>query len=243
MTESAGGAALRVLIVDDEPLARMRLAALVSQCDGAQVVGEAGDGEAALEAVAELSPDVLLLDINMPGLEGTAVARRLGGRTQPQVVFCTAYENHAVTAFELGAVDYLLKPVRLDRLREALARAGRRLEATPREAPGYLHARQRGEEVRIALDEVIALQAEDKYVVVLHSGGELLIEDSLRQLEEAYPDQLIRLHRSCLVPRTRLVGLKTLADGRTLARLTGSELQPEISRRNLPAVRRLLRMG
>lgn len=243
MTESAGGAALRVLIVDDEPLARMRLAALVSQCDGAQVVGEAGDGEAALEAVAELSPDVLLLDINMPGLEGTAVARRLGGRMQPQVVFCTAYENHAVTAFELGAVDYLLKPVRLDRLREALARAGRRLEATPREAPGYLHARQRGEEVRIALDEVIALQAEDKYVVVLHSGGELLIEDSLRQLEEAYPDQLIRLHRSCLVPRTRLVGLKTLADGRTLARLTGSELQPEISRRNLPAVRRLLRMG
>lgn len=234
---------MRVLVVDDEPLARMRLAALVGQCEGAEVVGQVGDGEAALAAVAELSPDLLLLDINMPGLDGTALARRLGGRTQPLVVFCTAYENHAITAFELGAIDYLLKPVRLERLREALARAGRRLEASPRETPGYLHARQRGEEVRIALDEVIALQAEDKYVVVLHGGGELLIEDSLKQLEDTYPELLIRLHRSCLVPRARLVGLKTLADGRTLARLAGSELQPEVSRRNLPAVRRLLRMG
>lgn len=234
---------MRVLIVDDEPLARMRLAALVGQCEGAEVVGQAGDGEAALAAIGELSPDVLLLDINMPGLDGTALARRLGHRVGPHVVFCTAYENHAVTAFELGAVDYLLKPVRLDRLREALARAGRRREAAPKRAPGYLHARQRGEEVRIALDEVIALQAEDKYVAVLHGGGELLIEESLRQLEEAYPDQLIRLHRSCLVPQSRLVGLKTLGDGRTLARLAGSELQPEVSRRNLPAVRRLLRMG
>ncbi|AND70324.1 lytTR family transcriptional regulator [Dyella thiooxydans] len=234
---------MRVLIVDDEPLARMRLAALVGQCEGAEVVGQAGDGEAALAAIGELSPDVLLLDINMPGLDGTALARRLGHRAGPQVVFCTAYENHAVTAFELGAVDYLLKPVRLDRLREALARAAQRREAAPKRAPGYLHARQRGEEVRIALDEVIALQAEDKYVAVLHRGGELLIEESLRQLEEAYPDQLIRLHRSCLVPQARLVGLKTLGDGRTLARLAGSELQPEVSRRNLPAVRRLLRMG
>ncbi|MBU6246198.1 MAG: LytTR family DNA-binding domain-containing protein [Xanthomonadaceae bacterium] len=233
---------MRVLIVDDEPLARMRLAALAGQCEGVEIVGEAGDGEAALGAVATLAPDVLLLDINMPGLDGTALARRLGGRVQ--VVFCTAYENHAVTAFELGAADYLLKPVRLDRLRAALARAAQRLGAAAREAaPGYLHARQRGEEVRIALDEVIALQAEDKYVVVLHAGGELLIEDSLRQLEEAYPEQLVRLHRRCLVPRTRLVGLKTLADGRSLARLFGSALQPEVSRRNLAAVRRLLRMG
>ncbi|HEU4670718.1 MAG TPA: LytTR family DNA-binding domain-containing protein [Dyella sp.] len=235
---------MRVLIVDDEPLARMRLAALVGQCEGTEVVGQAGDGDAALAAIAGLAPDVLLLDINMPGLDGTTLARRLGNRPGPQVVFCTAYENHAVTAFELGAVDYLLKPVRLDRLREALARAGRRLESAPKEtASAYLHARQRGEEVRIALDQVIALQAEDKYVVVLHGGGELLIEDSLKQLEEAYPEQLVRLHRSCLVPQARLVGLKTLADGRTLARLAGSELQPEVSRRNLPAVRRLLRMG
>jgi two-component system response regulator AlgR len=234
---------MRVLIVDDEPLARMRLAALLGECDGIEVVGSVGDGEAALAAIGELAPDLLLLDINMPGLDGTALARRLGARARPQVVFCTAYENHAIEAFELGAVDYLLKPVRLERLREALQRAARRLDAAPRERSGYLHGRLRGEQVRIALDEVILLQADEKYVTVQHTGGELLIEESLRQLEDTYPQQLVRLHRNCLVPHTRLVGLKTLADGRTLARLAGTEQQPEVSRRNLPALRKLLRMS
>jgi len=234
---------MRVLIVDDEPLARARMAALLGECAGVEVVGNVGDGEAALAALGELQPDALLLDINMPGLDGVALAQRLAGRARPQVIFCTAYEAHALKAFELGAADYLLKPVRLDRLREALQRAQRRLADAPREPVAYLHGRLRGEQVRIALDEVICLLAEEKYVVVQHRRGELLIEDSLRQLEEAYPDQLIRLHRNCLVPPPRLLGLKTLTDGRVLARLDGSELNPEISRRNLPAVRKLLRLG
>jgi len=234
---------MRVLIVDDEPLARARMAALLGECAGVEIVGNVGDGEAALAALGELQPDALLLDINMPGLDGVALAQRLAGRARPQVIFCTAYEGHALKAFELGAADYLLKPVRLDRLREALQRAQRRLADAPREPVAYLHGRLRGEQVRIALDEVICLLAEEKYVVVQHRRGELLIEDSLRQLEEAYPDQLIRLHRNCLVPPPRLLGLKTLADGRVLARLDGSELSPEISRRNLPAVRKLLRLG
>jgi two-component system response regulator AlgR len=207
------------------------------------VVGSVGDGEAALAALDELQPDALLLDINMPGTDGVALAQRLAGRARPQVIFCTAYEAHALKAFELGAVDYLLKPVRIERLRDALQRAQRRLADVPREPAAYLHGRLRGEQVRIALDEVICLLAEEKYVVVQHRRGELLIEDSLRQLEETYPDQLIRLHRNCLVPPPRLLGLKTLADGRVLARLDGSELNPEISRRNLPAVRKLLRLG
>jgi len=143
----------------------------------------------------------------------------------------------------LGAVDYLLKPVRLERLRDALQRAQLRLVDHPREPAAYLYGRMRGEQVRIALDEVICLLAEEKYVVVQHRRGELLIEESLRQLEESYPDQLIRLHRNCLVPPARLLGLKTLADGRVLARIDGTELSPEISRRNLPTVRRLLRLG
>jgi two-component system response regulator AlgR len=234
---------MRVLIVDDEPLARARLAALLGECAGCSVAGSVGDGEAALTAIAEGQPDVLLLDINMPGLDGTALARRLAGRSRPQVVFCTAYENHAIHAFELGAVDYLLKPVRLERLRDALERARQRLAASAAEPPSYLRARVRGEQVRIALSEVICLLAEEKYVAVRHQHGELLIEESLRQLEEAYPDQLIRLHRNCLVPPARLLGLKTLADGSVLARLAGTDLQPEVSRRNLPAVRKLLRMG
>lgn len=234
---------MRVLIVDDEPLARMRLAALLGECGDAEVVGSVGDGEAALMAIGELQPDLLLLDINMPGLDGTALARRLGNRGRPQVVFCTAYEGHALEAFDLGAVDYLLKPVRLERLREALLRAQRRLGTAPRETAGYLHGRLRGEQVRIALDEVICLLAEEKYVVVQHAGGELLIEESLRQLEDAYPEQLIRLHRNCLVPQARLLGLKTTADGRAMARLAGTDMQPEVSRRNLPSLRKLLRVS
>lgn len=232
---------MRALIVDDEPLARARMAALLGECAEVEIVGSVDDGEAALAALNELQPDVLLLDINMPGIDGVSLAQRLAGRARPQVIFCTAYEAHALKAFELGATDYLLKPVRLERLRDALQRAQGRLEEATREPLAYLHGRLRGEQVRIALDEVLCLIAEEKYVVVHHRGGELLIEDSLRQLEEALPEQLIRLHRNCLVPPARLLGVKTLADGRVLARLDGTELTPEISRRNLPTLRKLLR--
>ncbi len=234
---------MRVLIVDDEPLARVRLAALLGECADAEISGAVGDGEAALNAINTSPPDVVLLDINMPGIDGVALAQRLLGRARTHVIFCTAYETHALEAFELGAVDYLLKPVRLERLREALARAQRRLTDGVSAPAIYLHGRLRGEEIRIALGDVICLLAEEKYVAVHHHDGELLIEESLRQLEEAYPEQLIRLHRNCLVPPARLLGLKTLADGRVLARLNGTDVAPEVSRRNLAAVRKLLRLG
>jgi two-component system, LytTR family, response regulator AlgR len=234
---------MRVLIVDDEPLARARLASLLQECEDVEVVGSVADGEAALAALSVAQPDLLLLDINMPGLDGKALASRLANRTRPQVVFCTAYEAHAVHAFDLGAADYLLKPVRVERLRDALKRVRQRLEAHPREPAGWLHARVRGEPVRMALDEVICLLAEEKYVIAHRGGDQLLLDESLRQLEETYPDQLIRLHRNCLVPAHRLIGLKTLADGRVLARLAGTDFSPEVSRRNLPTLRKLLRMG
>ncbi|HKT29607.1 LytTR family DNA-binding domain-containing protein [Dyella sp.] len=234
---------MRVLIVDDEPLARARMDSLLKECTDVDVVGSVADGEAALAAISEKQPDLLLLDINMPGLDGKALAARLANRTRPQVVFCTAYEEHAVHAFELGAADYLLKPVRVERLRDALRRVRQRLEAQPREPVGWLHARVRGEPIRIALDDVICLVAEEKYVVAHRAGDQLLLDDSLRQLEETYPEHLIRLHRNCLVPANRLVGLKTLADGRVLARLAGTDFSPEVSRRNLPTLRKLLRVG
>lgn len=233
---------MRVLIVDDEPLARARLDALLKECPDVDVVGSVGDGEAALAALSETQPDLLLLDINMPGMDGKTLAARLANRARPQIVFCTAYEAHAVHAFDLGAADYLLKPVRVERLRDALKRVRQRLDAQPREPAGWLHARVRGEPVRIALDEVVCLLAEEKYVVAHRANDQLLLDESLRQLEETYPD-LIRLHRNCLVPAHRLIGLKTLTDGRVLARLAGTDFSPEVSRRNLPALRKLLRMG
>ncbi|MCE5232811.1 MAG: LytTR family DNA-binding domain-containing protein [Mizugakiibacter sp.] len=233
---------MRILIADDEPLARARLAALLGECAGAELVGAVGDGEAALAACAELKPDVLLLDIELPGLDGLGIARRLAALpAPPQVVFCTAYEAHALEAYELRAADYLLKPVRVERLREALKRAGALRGDAGANARAYLVARMGGELKRVPLDEVVYLLADEKYVAVHHVGGVLLLEDSLRTLEQAHPERLARLHRNCLVPVERLLGLKALADGRIVARLAGAEVTPEVSRRNLPALRRLLR--
>ncbi len=236
---------MRILIVDDEPLARMRLTALLGQCADAGPIEAVGDGEAALAACLARPPDVLLADVNMPGMDGTTLTRRLAALPRPpQVVFCTAYEQFAAEAYELGAADYLLKPVRLERLREALERARRlRTHARDDAARPSLTVHMAGNERRIPLTDVIYLLAGDKYVSVHHTGGEDLTDTSLRQLEQQYPDLLVRLHRSCLVPRQRLLGLSTTAEGGTLARLAGSDATPQVSRRHVAAVRKLLREG
>ncbi|MHB1896991.1 MAG: LytR/AlgR family response regulator transcription factor [Metallibacterium sp.] len=232
---------MRVLIADDEPLARARLQALLHDCNGAELVGSVDSARAALEALPVLKPTVLLLDIEMPGVDGLALAERIARlMPPPQVIFCTAYAQHALRAYELKAADYLLKPVRIERLREALERA-RRLHAESAAARPHLSGMVRGMRQRVPLDEIIALLADDKYVTVHHSGGTLLIEDSLRTLEQTHPERWLRLHRSCLVPRERLLGLNTLPDGRIVAQLAGSTLQPEVSRRNLASVRAWLR--
>jgi two-component system, LytTR family, response regulator AlgR len=232
---------MKIIIVDDEPLARARLEALLGECEDAAVIASVSDGEAALATCMQAQPDLLLLDINMPGMDGTALAQRLARLPRPpQVVFCTAYEQFAPRAFELGVVDYLLKPVRLERLREALQRARLRIDAAPGAAPA-LTARSRDEERRIPLAEVIFLVADEKYVTVHHDHGEALIEDSLRQLEQAWPEHLLRVHRNCLVASARLLGIRTLDDGRSVVRLAGTEQTPEVSRRSLPVVRRHVR--
>ena len=233
---------MRVLIADDEPLARTRLAALL-RGEGAEVVASVGDGEAALAACAELRPDLLLLDIAMPGLDGIGVARRLAAQPEPpQRVFCTAYEAHALTAYELRAADYLLKPVRIERLREALARAQALRRRTP-PAAASLVAQAHGAPFKVPLDEVLYLTADDKYVTVHRDAGDVLSEQSLKAIEEAFPDRFARVHRACLIPVERLLGLRRDADGTLRALLAGSDAMPEISRRNFAAVRRLLRGG
>lgn len=232
---------MRILIADDEPLARARLAALLRDCDAAEVVASVGDGEAALAACADLRPDLLLLDIAMPGLDGLGVARRLAALPDPpQLVFCTAYEEHALSAYELRAADYLLKPVRIERLREALARAQALRQRAPAAATSLL-AQVRGAPVRIPLPEVLYLSAGDKYVTVHRAEGDVLTEQSLKAIEEAYPERFVRVHRGCLVPVERLLGMHRGPDGSVHALIAGSDATPEISRRNLPAVRKLVR--
>ena len=232
---------MRILVADDEPLARARLGALLRECEGAEVVASVGDGEAALAACVESQPDLLLLDIAMPGVDGIGVARRLAGMSNPpQLVFCTAYEEHALAAYELRAADYLLKPVRLERLREALARAQALRQRRP--APdSTLLVQVHGAPVRIPLSEVSHLSADEKYVTVHREAGDALTEQSLKSIEEAFPDRFVRVHRGCLIPVERLLGLRRDADGSVCALIAGCEATPEVSRRNLPAVRKLLR--
>ncbi|HEX5961508.1 MAG TPA: LytTR family DNA-binding domain-containing protein [Rhodanobacteraceae bacterium] len=232
---------MRILIVDDEPLARTRLAALLRDCEGAEVVASVGNGEAALAACANLHPDLLLLDIAMPGLDGIGVARRLAALPEPpQLVFCTAYEQHALAGYELRAADYLLKPVRIERLREALERA-RALRQRAASTSAALLAQSHGAPLKIPLREVLYLTADDKYVSVHRDGTDALSEQSLKAIEEAFPGRFVRVHRACLIPVERLLGLKRDADGAMHALIAGSDATPEVSRRNLAAVRKLLR--
>ncbi|GAB4293221.1 MAG: LytTR family DNA-binding domain-containing protein [Thiohalomonadaceae bacterium] len=244
---------MRVLIVDDEPLARERLRRMVEGLPGAEVVGEAGDGRAALEDCARLHPTVVLLDIRMPGMDGLEVARHLARLPAgPAVVFVTAYGDYALQAFEAQAVDYLLKPVRAERLVQALDKARRltapQLAAVAAADPepqgrSHLSSTLHGNLTLIPVDDILFLRAEQKYVVVHHRRGEALVEDSLTALEAEYGPRFVRIHRNALVARAALEGLEKGADGGVRVRLRDCPERLAISRRHLPELRRLLRSG
>ncbi len=235
---------MKVLIADDEPLARERLRMLLSAHGDVVVVAESGDGQATLDACARAQPDVVLLDIAMPGIDGLDVARHLARiEPRPAVVFCTAYDSHALSAFEAAAIDYLMKPVRGERLATALERArtflaGRVGTAVPAAAGRrVLCARLRGNLRLIPLEDVFYLQAEEKYVVVHHVHGEDLIEESLRSLEEEFGTRFVRIHRNCLVSRERLQELRRTAAGQVQAVLRGVAQPLEVSRRCVAALK------
>ena len=238
---------MKVLVVDDEALARERLRALVLELPGTEVVGEAANGLDALRRCSELTPDVVLLDIRMPGADGLEAARHLAGFERPPAVsFTTAFGEHALEAFDAQAVDYLVKPVRRNRLEQALARAARLTQAQlaalhPEGGRTHLSARRQGEIELIPVEEVLYLQADQKYVTVRHREGEALIEDSLKTLEEEFDDRFIRVHRGALVARAALAGLERGDDGVCRVRLRGCTERLEVSRRHLAELRQLLR--
>ena len=239
---------MKVVIVDDESLARERLRTLLADHPDAELVAEADSGQAAIAACAAHVPDVVLLDIAMPGMDGLAAAAELARLpTPPAVVFCTAYDAHALLAFEAAALDYLMKPIRAERLASALERVrtfmagrGRRPAAgTPRQ---NLCARLRGSLRVIPLGEVRYLQAEEKYVVVHHARGEDLVEDSLKALEDEFGERFVRIHRNCLVAREQLLELRR-GDSGALAVLRDVPQPLEVSRRCVPELRRMLDAG
>ena len=243
---------MKVVIADDEPLARERLRDLLAEIKGVEIVADAADGHEALHACATHRPDLVLLDIAMPGIDGLEAARHLAAfEPRPAVVFCTAYDAHALSAFEAEAIDYLVKPVRPERLAAAIERvrtfaAGRGQSTSasstaPVQRRTHLCARLRGSLRLIPVEDVHYLHAEEKYVIVHHARGEDLIEESLKSLEEEFGERFVRIHRNCLVARHEIVELKRSPDGHVQAVLRHGKQPLEVSRRCVAGLRDTLK--
>lgn len=252
---------LRLMLVDDEPVARARLRQLLEDIAPrlpTQVLAEAGDGVEALERAENLLLDAVLVDIRMPRMDGLQLALHLArGPRPPALIFVTAYDQYAVKAFELCALDYLLKPVRAQRLLEALSRI-ERSPLTPEmlhrlvpEGRRQLRSSERGRVHLIAIDDVLYLKAEQKYVTARTASGEHLLEDSLAQLEREFAERFIRVHRNCLVARVAIAGYE---HGHEPEDVKGAEGEPrwqlilrgipdrvQVSRRQWPQLRALLK--
>ncbi len=242
--------ALRVLIVDDEPLARLRLAQLVRDVaatgdPAAEVVGELAHGEAALSWLAQQRADVLLLDIQMPGIDGTALAARLQALPRPPaVVFVTAHAEHALRAFELEAADYLTKPVKRERLQAALARVARRAAGAAIDE-AVIVVSERGRLVRVPLAEVLYLKAELKYVTLRTAQHTYVLDDPLTEIEQRLGDRFLRVHRNAIVAKLAVRALERRASEEEGAEGWAVRVAPTdewlaVSRRQAGAVREAL---
>lgn len=246
---------MKVLVVDDEAPARQRLIRLIDELDGDyEVVGEAADGFEAVEQAGSRPVDVVLLDVQMPGMTGLDAAKALAELDPPPaVILVTAYEQYALAAFEHKVEDYLVKPVRRERLQAALERVSvptrpqrSALEHAQSATPGRrrtISAHYRGGLQTVPIEDIVYLQADNKYVTVRHTGGEILIDESLKSLEEEFPDIFLRIHRNALVAKSRLYGLEKGNDGGTEVRLRDCAERLPVSRRHLPDIRRWLRAG
>ncbi len=242
--------ALKMLVVDDEPLARSRLRTLLADCNApaVEVAGEAANAAQAMEHLRRQAFDGVLLDIHMPGADGLALAGVLRSLPEaPAVVFVTAYAEHAVTAFELEAVDYLTKPVRLERLQAALGKVERAIQVRngglePEQE--VLVIQDRGRTERVPVTEVLYFKAELKYITVRTANRSYILDGSLSDLEERHGNQFLRVHRNALVSRRAVRALEKHYDPEEgegwAVRLNGIDESLSVSRRQLSAVREAL---
>jgi two-component system response regulator AlgR len=243
---------MKVMVVDDEMPARERLKSLLAAIPGMEVSGEAGNGREALEQWEKVPVDVVLLDIRMPVMEGLETARHLAALEHPPaVIFTTAYNEFAVEAFDTHAIAYLLKPVRTEKLAAALAAAGQlnRVQLTrlaagpPVSARRHIAARVRDKLHVVSVDNVTCFIADQKYVTVCHTDGELLIDESLKDLEQEFADRFIRVHRNALVAMSRVGHLEKDESGHFHVHLRGRGEPVEVSRRLVAEVRERLKTG
>tara|TARA_R110002126_G_scaffold16527_27_gene66093 strand:+ start:21174 stop:21896 length:723 start_codon:yes stop_codon:yes gene_type:complete len=237
---------MKVLIVDDEPLARTRLQRLLSAIPGFSCIGEAQNSEQALSLCQKLQPDVLLLDIAMPGNDGLQLAAQLASQPlPPAIIFVTAHPQHALDAYQVCPADYILKPVSIERLSAALSRLGNRTRAHLERQPeaDELISYQLGSATRqVGLSKVFYFSADSKYVRMVFSGGEALLEQTLNQLQQKYPQQLVRIHRSTLINKQHFSTLRAAADGKHYIELAGIDGRLEVSRRALSQVKQALNL-
>lgn len=236
---------MKVLIVDDEPLAVARLQKQLQGIDGFECIATASDGREALNVIRGVRPDIVLSDIRMPDTDGIDLVEQvaqLSGKI-PVFIFTTAYEEHALQAYDLQVSGYLLKPVNIERLRQALYKAEQLAEARQKYATQrqYLTASMRGNIELIPIESVRVLYAEHKYVTVHHAFGEALLDMSLKSLEEEFPHYFKRVHRSALVAEKYVEGLEKAADGQYYLKLQGVDFKPLVSRRMIADVRQWLK--
>ena len=243
---------MKVMVVDDEFPARERLKNLLAAVPGVELAGEAGNGKQALELWDKTPVDVVLLDIRMPVMEGLETARHLATLERPPaVIFTTAYNEFAVEAFDTHAIAYLLKPVRAEKLAAALSAAGQlnrvqltRLAAEPPvTARRHIAARVRDKLHVVPVENISCFIADQKYVTVSHTGGELLIDESLKDLEQEFADRFVRVHRNALVALARVDHLDKDEAGHFRLHLHGLAEPVEVSRRLVAEVRERLKTG
>jgi len=245
----AAACPLRVVIVDDEAPARSRVRDLIEDCAAAvpaQVVGEASNGRELLALLEETGADVVLLDIRMPEMDGIEAAQHLLKLTpRPAVIFTTAFDAYALKAFELHAVDYLVKPIRLQRLQDALSRV--RAQASPplellqqlqTHARRHVSVQERGKVILVPVDKILYLRAELKYVTVRTAERDYLLDESLTRLEEEFGARFVRIHRSCLVARDHIERFERAAEeGAWSVLLRGLDERLPVSRRQQHVIR------
>jgi len=242
---------MKVLIVDDEAPARARLQAMLESIDGYTCCGDAANGNEALVQAEQAEPDILLMDIRMPGMDGLEAAQHLQSLEQPPaIIFTTAYNDYALQAFAAHAVDYLLKPVRQQRLEEALQHARRLTRAQAavlqqaEEQPGQrqrICANVRGSLQLMAVDEIRYFHADQKYVTVCTADSQLLIEETLKELEQEFADRFVRIHRNALVAKCYITGITKDAGGCMQVQLQGVTQTLEVSRRHATEIRQLVK--
>lgn len=248
-----GSRTMKVLVVDDAKLARERLQRMVATLDNYEVVAEAASGDEAVRKAVKHSPDIVLLDIRMPGSDGLQAADQMAVlASPPAVIFCPAFADHAVDAFDVHAAGYLLKPIRRDALIKTLGKIGTVNSVQRRAVTGvdeinhdcrartHISAKTRRGIELIPFTEVRFFQADHKYVNVRHEGGEVLIDDTLRDLETELGERLVRIHRNALVMTDHLEGIERDTTGHYRVRMRGVEEKLDVSRRHVSGLRRLV---